>query len=173
MKCFILQMAIIGLTLPSLETLELHESGKSREPIYPGQCTHPFVPIEGERCYFLSYGVIEHSWNDAKTICQWLHPEGILAEFHSMDELVDVTLFLGRDDAACTAWGELQWQDMPNENILPFICESPPNPRPVTLGCPPGFFLLGSSCYALVDDQKLSWDDAQILWKLGRRRETC
>ncbi|CAG0901377.1 unnamed protein product, partial [Cyprideis torosa] len=75
-----------------------------RLPIYDGQCDPPFQPMKGSKCYFLSYGTFQRSWQTAQQLCRVLHPMGSLAEFEDLEELIDATLFLSNDDHNCRSW---------------------------------------------------------------------
>ncbi|CAG0884994.1 unnamed protein product [Cyprideis torosa] len=80
------------------------DKGAPRLPVYPDQCTHPFRAVSGGRCYFLSYGSLQGSWEAAQQVCSWLHPTGRLAEFESGGELIDATSFLNEDVTSCSVW---------------------------------------------------------------------
>ncbi|CAG0896652.1 unnamed protein product [Cyprideis torosa] len=83
---------------------EKEHAGRPRLPIYDGQCDPPFQPMKGSKCYFLSYGTFERSWQTAQQLCRVLHPMGSLAEFEDLEELIDATLFLSNDDHDCRSW---------------------------------------------------------------------
>ncbi|CAG0906457.1 unnamed protein product [Cyprideis torosa] len=75
-----------------------------RLPIYDGQCDPPFQPIQGSKCYFLSYSTFKGSWQTAQQLCRLSHPKAYLAEFQDLEELIDATLFLSNDDHECRSW---------------------------------------------------------------------
>ncbi|CAG0892456.1 unnamed protein product [Cyprideis torosa] len=210
---------------------------------YPGQCDPPFRATAGGHCYFLSHGVITQTWQYAKEICAWLHPQGALAEFQTPDELAEITALLNGEDSSCGSWegggpwiggrevGDTnvfvwdstnttieytnwadsepdsdtandgiamacpfeckshsqnvnpylsqlkpvifislssptistdEWIDLNSDTLMPFLCEAPPNPPPITFVCPDNFFLLGGSCYSIGTDILLNWDESQI-----------
>ncbi|CAG0893826.1 unnamed protein product [Cyprideis torosa] len=83
---------------------EIVAARTGRLPIYDGQCDPPFRPLKGSKCYFLSYGTFERSWQTAQQLCRVLHPMGSLAEFQELEELIDATLFLSNDDHDCRSW---------------------------------------------------------------------
>ncbi|CAG0893957.1 unnamed protein product [Cyprideis torosa] len=68
-------------------------------PTYEGQCDHPFTAVNGGRCYFPSYDLLKTTRKEAQVICTWLHPEGQLAEFETLPEIVDATGFLINDNS--------------------------------------------------------------------------
>ncbi|CAG0893827.1 unnamed protein product [Cyprideis torosa] len=88
----------------SNEKISQADAGAPRLPIYDGQCDPPFRPMKGSKCYFLSYGTFERSWQTAQQLCRVLHPMGSLAEFQELEELIDATLFLSNDDHDCRSW---------------------------------------------------------------------
>ncbi|CAG0901265.1 unnamed protein product [Cyprideis torosa] len=53
--------------------------------------------------------------------------------------------------------------DLPSNDRSKIPVNEGPNPAPVELVCPAGFFVLGDSCYAVFDDytDRRSWDDSQ------------
>ncbi|CAG0908961.1 unnamed protein product, partial [Cyprideis torosa] len=73
-------------------------------PTYEGQCDHPFTAVNGGRCYFPSYGLLKTTWKESQLICSWLHPKGRLAEFETLQEIVDATGFLINDNST-HGWG--------------------------------------------------------------------
>ncbi|CAG0906493.1 unnamed protein product [Cyprideis torosa] len=78
--------------------LDLASNDRPRIPVYEGQCDPPFTPVEGSHCYFLSYNKMKSDWLGAQLVCSWLHPDGRLAEFETVEELVDATEFLFKDN---------------------------------------------------------------------------
>ncbi|CAG0903200.1 unnamed protein product [Cyprideis torosa] len=78
--------------------LDLSSSERPKTPVYNGQCNPPFTPVEGSHCYFLSHDEFETNWLRAQQFCSWLHPEGRLAEFETLEELVGATVFLTIDN---------------------------------------------------------------------------
>ncbi|CAG0904857.1 unnamed protein product [Cyprideis torosa] len=96
---------IAGLLVANAEgSLEIPKDYRRPEP-YPGQCDSPFTAVTGGHCYFRSYRLLRLSWGDAQSACQQLHPRGTLAEFESVDEILDATLFL-MDSNNCSDWQE-------------------------------------------------------------------
>ncbi|CAG0889525.1 unnamed protein product [Cyprideis torosa] len=85
-------------------SLEIPKDYRRPEP-YPGQCDSPFTAVTGGHCYFRSYRLLRLSWGDAQSACKQLHPRGTLAEFESVDEILDATLFL-MDSNNCSDWQE-------------------------------------------------------------------
>ncbi|CAG0903383.1 unnamed protein product, partial [Cyprideis torosa] len=75
-------------------------------PTYDGQCDHPFTAVNGGRCYFPSYDLLKNTWKEAQLICSWLHPKGQLAEFETLQEIVDATGFL-INDTSTHGWGSV------------------------------------------------------------------
>ncbi|CAG0906240.1 unnamed protein product, partial [Cyprideis torosa] len=75
-------------------------------PTYDGQCDHPFTAVNGGRCYFPSYDQLKTTWKEAQLICSWLHPKGQLAEFETLQEMVDATGFL-INDTNTDGWGSV------------------------------------------------------------------
>ncbi|CAG0908814.1 unnamed protein product, partial [Cyprideis torosa] len=73
-------------------------------PTYEGQCDHPFTAVNGGRCYFPSYDQLNTTWKGSQLICSWLHPKGRLAEFETLQEIVDATGFLINDNST-HGWG--------------------------------------------------------------------
>ncbi|CAG0901713.1 unnamed protein product [Cyprideis torosa] len=91
----LLALALVG-TIDG--ALDLSSSERPKTPVYNGQCNPPFTPVEGSHCYFLSYDEFETNWMRAQQFCSWLHPEGRLAEFETLEELVGATVFLTIDN---------------------------------------------------------------------------
>ncbi|CAG0904191.1 unnamed protein product [Cyprideis torosa] len=75
----------------------LSRASVTTTPVYEGQCPHPFTAVEGEHCYFLSYGAIRQTWKNAQLFCRWIHPGSRLAEFETPEELNVATQFLTTD----------------------------------------------------------------------------
>ncbi|CAG0909026.1 unnamed protein product, partial [Cyprideis torosa] len=75
-------------------------------PTYEGQCDHPFTAVNGGRCYFPSYDLVKTTWKEAQLFCSWLHPKGQLAEFDTLQEIVDATGFLINDNST-HGWGSV------------------------------------------------------------------
>ncbi|CAG0892553.1 unnamed protein product [Cyprideis torosa] len=75
-------------------------------PTYEGQCDQPFTAVNGGRCYFPSYDLVKTTWKEAQVICSWLHPKGQLAEFETLQEIVDATGFLINDNST-HGWGSV------------------------------------------------------------------
>ncbi|CAG0899319.1 unnamed protein product [Cyprideis torosa] len=65
------------------------------------------------------------------------------------------------DAIALNASSTFEWEDLPRDTELPFICEVQSNAPPVTLVCPEGFFRLETGCYAINAEQSLNWNDCQ------------
>ncbi|CAG0899646.1 unnamed protein product, partial [Cyprideis torosa] len=93
---FFLALASLATTIDG--TLDLPSNDRPRIPVYEGQCDPPFTPVEGSHCYFLSYNKMKSDWLGAQLVCSWLHPVGRLAEFETVEELVDATEFLFKDN---------------------------------------------------------------------------
>ncbi|CAG0906100.1 unnamed protein product, partial [Cyprideis torosa] len=87
-------------------------------PAYQGQCDPPFTAVNGGHCYFFSYDVLSADWTRAQLICSWLHPKGQLAEFETLQEIVDATLFLNSDNNTY-GWGSVgPWIGATSKNDL-------------------------------------------------------
>ncbi|CAG0890231.1 unnamed protein product [Cyprideis torosa] len=60
------------------------------------------------------------------------------------------------DGVVLDASNGFEWIDLSNATEASILCEIPPNPL-----CPEGFFHLGESCYAVVDDRSGPWNWSQ------------
>ncbi|CAG0895499.1 unnamed protein product [Cyprideis torosa] len=160
-NAFLLLMAMVATTVIARneEILENFKKVHARLPVYENQCDPPFKAVEGGYCYFLAFDQMSTSWRGAQLVCSWLHPDSRLAEFETLNELVDATLFLTMEKS--NPWTQLEWIDANNETSLPFLCEIEANPPPIAWRCPEGFFRLANSCYAYGDTEQLNWWDAQ------------
>ncbi|CAG0897208.1 unnamed protein product [Cyprideis torosa] len=207
----------IVVTVNNLDALAKPSPSVSVEvaKVYKGQCDPPFTAANGGHCYFPSYDQLVTTFKGAQLVCSWLHPNGKLAEFETLQELLDVTSFLNHDTStydwaspgpwigavekgntkefvwhssneplevgnwaksrhdsttsgdgvALDASENFQWIEVDSQKTLPILCEIPPNPPPVVLKCPYKFFPLGESCYRVVTDLQLTWDEAQSYCK--------
>ncbi|CAG0892934.1 unnamed protein product [Cyprideis torosa] len=83
---------------------KIEKAKTSAKEVYEGQCDFPFLAVDGGYCYFMSKSLLAMTWEEAQTICGWMHPQGRLAEFTTAEELVQATLFLLDNDPSCNSW---------------------------------------------------------------------
>ncbi|CAG0893094.1 unnamed protein product [Cyprideis torosa] len=107
------------------------------EPI----CPTGFFPL-GRSCYAFGEDDIRN-WDVSQTHCGTLAPGGRLLEMETAEEFYLITNYLRRNPPQYMSDDEEETE------------------RPLALTCPPGFFGLGESCYA-IGQEYLSWDQSQI-----------
>ncbi|CAG0889597.1 unnamed protein product, partial [Cyprideis torosa] len=100
MQLNILTVFLAAVAGVAQSTLDLLAHDRQKLSVYENQCDPPFKAVDGGYCYFLAYNVMKSDWHGAQLICSWLHPGGKLAEFETLAELIEATIFLSFDNSS-------------------------------------------------------------------------
>ncbi|CAG0892935.1 unnamed protein product [Cyprideis torosa] len=115
-----------------LMPLQEEKAKTSAKEVYEDQCDFPFLAVDGGYCYFMSKSLLAITWEEAQTICGWMHPQGRLAEFTTAEELVQATLFLLDNDPSCNSWSAREYEPSCNSWSAPPVSMT----LPATPGAP-------------------------------------